>query len=581
MTNEEIANLLETVAELLEITSESPFKARAYLKAAQSIRLFNGSLYELAKQGRLEEIPGVGKSIASQIESYLFDGKMPILEQLSQKIPVQLTELLNIPYIGPKTARLLYENYGIKSIDELKEQILSGRLKKAKGVSSKTLGKLKRLFSESQIEFKRMLLSEAEVVVQQVVAYFLENYEEVKIIPAGSLRRGRETVGDLDFVVLGKDAQRALEDFSKRFSGSIATIKGEEVVRITGKKGLQYDFLITSEDSYGAALVHLTGSKEHNIKLRKIAKTSGGHLNQDGFVDSNGKLHPFRSEEELYAFFGLEYIEPELREDTGEIEAAKEKKLPCLIKLEDIKGDLHVHSDWSDGSGGLWELAEVGKHLGYRYLAITDHAKRLVVARGLSVNDIKTRNQLIEEINQKFRGEFYLLKGIELNIDKEGAVDYPQEFLEEFDLCLASLHWSLDQDSEAITRRLLEAMKNPYVDGIAHPTARLLLKRPPAAVDFDTVFKLASETGTFFEINAFPDRLDLPPELIRKAKDYGLKFFLGTDAHAVSHLALIKYGITTARRGWLEKEDIINTLELVDLLEEIRARRLKRKGLFR
>lgn len=581
MTNEEIASLLETIAELLEISGENPFRARAYMKAAQSVRLLNNSLYELAKEGRLEEIPGIGKSIARQIESYLFSGKMPVLEQLSQKIPVQLTELLNVPYIGPKTARLLYENYGIKSIDELKEQILSGRLRQAKGISSKTLGKLKKLFSENQIEFKRMLLPEAENMAQQVVAYFLENYEEVRIVPAGSLRRGKETVGDLDFLLVGKDARKALNDFRLRFSGSGVMVKGEEVVRVTDKEGRQYDFLLTDENSYGAALVHLTGSKEHNIRLRKIAKKLGGHLNQDGFVDSSGRLHPFKTEEELYSFFGLQFIPPELREDAREIEAAKKRKLPHLVELEDIKGDLHVHSDWSDGSANLWELAEIGKHFGYKYLAVTDHAKRLIVARGLSTEDIKTRNQIIEKINRKFKGEIYLLKGIELNIDKDGAVDYPEQLLKEFDLCLASLHWNLDQDSEAITRRLLAAMKNPYVDGIAHPTARLLLKRPPAAVDFDAVFELAARTGTFFEINAFPDRLDLPPELISRAKKYGVKFYLGTDAHAVSHLALIRYGVTTARRGWLEKGDLLNTLELEELLEEVRKRRLKRKEMFK
>lgn len=581
MTNEEIARLLEIVAELYDISGENPFKARAYLRAAQSIRLLPSDIETVFKSQGLESIPGVGKSISKQIEEYLKSGRMPILEELSAKIPVEIIELTKIPHVGPKTAKILFQNYGILTVEDLKEALFTGKLKEVRGISSKTLKKIKDVVLKKKVVFHRMLLSEAEELASRVVSFFKRRHPEILIVPAGSLRRGKETVGDLDFVVSGGSVRQALKEFTNETRGSSTEIEGEEVFRITGPSNVSYDFLVSEKENLGSALVHLTGSKEHNIELRRLAKKLGGKLTHEGFFYPDGKAVRFSTEEDLYRFFGLQFIPPELREGGDEIELARKGLIPALIENSDLKGDLHVHSDWSDGSASLEELADVAAHLGFEYLAVCDHAKRLMVARGLSTEEIEVRNSAIDEINKRFNGRFRLLKGIELNIDKDGKVDYEIELLSSFDFCIASLHWNLSQAGEEITERLLKAMKNPYVDGIGHPTTRLLMRRPEADIDFKKVFELAAETGTFFEINAFPDRLDLPPNLVRLAKSYGVKFFIGTDSHSLSHLNLVKYGIITARRGLLTKKDVINTLPVDDLIYEVkkrRAERMKRYG---
>lgn len=576
MTNEELARKLETLSELLEITGENPFKAKAYLKAAQSIRAIPEDIRSLVRKGELEALPGIGKSISQQIQKYVEEGRLPLLEEIQKKIPIEIVELLKIPHIGPKTAKILYDQFGISNVSDLKEALFTGKIKEARGISSKTLSKLKAVLSSKELSYERMLLTEAEELSYRVKEFFSRHYPEVNLMIAGSFRRGKETIGDLDFVIYGADSGKALDEFVKNTKETASVVEGEEITRIIDQKGIQFDFLVTSEERKGAAYVHLTGSKDHNIRLRQIAKSFGNRLTHEGIFLENGKLLTFSSEEEVYDFLGLDYIPPELREDWGEIEAAKEGTLPKLVCSKDIKGDLHIHSDWSDSSATLEDIAYIAEHMGYEYVSITDHAKRLMVARGLTLEQLNARNEAIDEINKKYAGKLVLLKGIELNIDKDGKVDYDETVLKEFDFCIASLHWGLSSDREKMTERLIRAMQNPYVDAIGHPTTRLLLKRPEADIDFERVFEEAANTGTLFEINAFPDRLDLPPRLIRLAKRYGIKFIIGTDSHAVSHLSLIKYGVVTARRGWLEKGDILNTLSLVELNEEIKRRRFER-----
>lgn len=580
MTNEEIARLLETVAELYEIAGENPFKSRAYLRAAQTIRMLPQDVRTIAEDSGLEKIPGVGRSIALQIEQYLEHGTMPVLEELKSRIPIGVLELTKIPHVGPKTARILYENFGIKNIEDLKKALKEGVLREARGISSKTLGKIKKALFSVDFKQERMLLSEADFLAKRVTSFMKKDFPSVKVIAAGSLRRGMESVGDLDFVVCGASAKEALEAFKEKYGSEGLLVSGEEVFRVLGKGGIQYDFLITTEKRLGAALLHLTGSQAHNIRLRRIAKEMGCKLTQEGIHAPDGTLIEFETEEEVYRFLNLSFIPPELREDNGEIEAALEGRLPRLVEEGDIRGDLHVHSDWSDSSATLEEIADIGYHMGYEYIAVADHAKKLAVARGLTLEKLEARNRAIDVINRKYGSRFRLLKAIELNIDANGNVDFPPEILSEFDFCIASLHWSLSQGREAMTERLIRAMRNPFVDAIGHPTARLLFKRPEADIDFERVFEEASRTGTLFEINCFPDRLDLPPRLIRMAREFGVKFFLGTDAHSVSHLALIKYGLKTARRGWATREDIMNSLPLKDLEEELRARRKERMKIY-
>ncbi|MCX7832130.1 MAG: DNA polymerase/3'-5' exonuclease PolX [Actinobacteria bacterium] len=576
MTNEELAKKLETLSELLEITGENPFKAKAYLKAAQSIRAIPEDIRSLVRKGELEALPGIGKSISQQIQKYVEEGRLPLLEEIQKKIPIEIVELLKIPHIGPKTAKILFDQFGISNISDLKEALFTGKIKEARGISSKTLSKLRAALSNKELSYERMLLNEAEELSYRIREFFGKYHPEVNLMIAGSLRRGKETVGDLDFLIFGADSGKALSHFIKRTGNTSSVVEGEEITRVIDDKGVQFDFLITTEEKKGAALLHLTGSKEHNIRLRQIAKSSGNRLTHEGIFLKNGKLLTFSSEEELYEFLGLHYIPPELREDWGEIEAAKNGTLPKLLCSKDIKGDLHIHSDWSDSSASLEDLAYIAEHMGYEYISVTDHAKRLMVARGLTLEQLKARNEAIDEINEKYAGKIVLLKGIELNIDKDGQVDYEESVLKEFDFCIASLHWGLSSDRDKITERLIKVMQNPYVDAIGHPTTRLLLKRPEADIDFERVFEEAAKTGTLFEINSFPDRLDLPPRLIRLAKRYGVKFIIGTDSHSVSHLPLIKYGVTTARRGWLEKSDILNTFSLNELKDEIKKRRIER-----
>lgn len=579
MTNEEVARLLETISELYEIVGENPFKARAYLRAAQSIRSLPENIVRYVSEGKLENIPGIGKSIAEQVKEFLKTGSMPVLEELKKKVPLELVSLLQVPYVGPKTARILYENLGITNVEDLKEAVLTGKIKEVKGIGSKTIQKIKKALLSKEIFTQRLLLNEAEEIANRVVSFLTQSNFQTKVVPAGSLRRGKETVGDIDFVVYGKDARKAIKALAREIKGEEVFVEGEEIIRLSGKSGLQLDFLLTEKEKFGASLVHLTGSKEHNIRLRQMAKKMGGRLTHEGYYDAHGNLKKFSTEEELYEFLGLSWIPPELREDSGEIEAAQKREIPELLELREIKGDLHIHSDWSDSSASIIELADIAFHLGYEYIAITDHAKRLAVARGLLVDEIEARNKIIDEVNAGFGGRFYVLKGIELNIGKDGEVDYDEEILKKFDFCIASLHWSLAQSRKETTERIIKAMQNPYVDAIGHPTTRLLLRRQEADIDFEEVFSVARETKTFFEINSFPDRLDLPPRLIRLAKKYGIKFVIGTDAHAVAHLSFIKYGVLNARRGWLSADDVLNTLPARKVIEEINKRRTERMKL--
>jgi DNA polymerase (family 10) len=577
MTNEEVANILDAIAELLEILGKNRFKAAAYRRAAQSVRMLSDPLSRYISNGSLEKIPGIGRSIGFQIRNAILTGKMPLYEALIERFPEELFNLLNVPGIGPKTAKTIYDNLGIKSVEELRQAVYDGSIRKVRGIGAKTVSKLKDFFKEGISDFYRLLLPDAEKAFQRFELELSRLAPSLKAVPAGSLRRRKETIGDIDLIVVSENIDEVNQILSSSNFFETVSMTDKNRLMARGKNGVNYDILVSGEASFGSSLVSFTGSREHLSQIKRIALQKGLVLEKGVLRNKDGKIVPLASEEEVYDYLGLQFIPPELREGWGEVQAAFEKSLPQLLSLSDIKGDIHVHSIWSDSSASIEEIAYAGAELGYEYIVVSDHAKRLRVARGLTIDEISERNEEIEILNRKLSGRIKILKGIELNIDREGGVDYPSELLEKFDLCIASLHWNLDMEEEEMTERLLRAMENPYVDVIGHPTTRLLPKRAQARIDFERVFKKALDTKTIFEINAFPDRLDLPPRLIKQAVQTGIKLLIGTDAHAVSHLTLMRHGVDIARKGWATKKDVLNTLSLEDFLKEIRERRSHRK----
>lgn len=572
MTNEEIAQILENIAELLEILGENSFKVRAYQKAAASIRLLENPVRELVEKGNLDDIPWVGKSISETVKEIVTTGKSTVYEKLVSKIPASVAQLTKVPGIGPKTAKLLYENLGVIDIEGLKRVVEDGSIKKVKGIGVKTREVLEKSLFLKEEEKTKNLLPEAEVIAERLVT-MLKNLPLVeKVHVAGSLRRMTDTVESIDLVIQSKNPEKALEDFVRTYQIGDLILKDDNQIVFNFEGSFKVNLLVVRPENAGAALIVHTGSKEHVERLKELAQKKGLKLSSEGLTDvKSGKDISCSTEKDIYKKLGLEYIPPFLRENRGEIEAAQEQRLPDLVRMEDIKADLHIHSIWSDSSATVEEIAEVCIALGYQYIAITDHAKRLKVAGGIEEEEIYERINAIRKQNDKFKNKLKILCGIELNIDKDGLLDYTDEILKSFDFVIASIHWGFPSEEEKITRRIIKAMENPYVHALGHPTGRLLLRRPPYIFNKEEVFRIASETNTAIEINAYPDRLDLTAELCREAwEKYGIKFCIGTDAHALKHLPYIRYGVGVAKRAWLPSEAILNTYPPEEFLELIK-----------
>ncbi len=571
-TNAEIAQIFEEISEMLDVIGESPFRVAAYQKAANAIRSQPEKIVDLFFQGKLREIRGIGESIALKIAELIETGELKYYEDLKKKIPPSVLKLMQVPGIGPKKARVLYEELNIQSVDDLEKAVKERKLEKLRGFGPKTEENIERGIAIYRQGQERLLLSEALPLAEEIVSQLKEIKEIEQASPAGSLRRLKETIGDIDILIATSDPNTAGKKILELSQVREVVAAGETKISVRTQSGLQVDFRLVETEIYGAALQYFTGSKEHNIKLREMAKKKGWKISEYGLFEvASGKRLANREEEEIYQFFGLPLIPPPLREDRGEIEAALEGKLPRLIQLSDIKGDLHVHSVYSDGTARLEELALEAIKMGYSYLAVCDHAQRLRVARGMTPEEVEKRLKEIEKINQRYP-EVKLLSGVELNIENDGTVDYPAELLSSFDVVSASVHWGFGQTREEITYRTLKAIENPYINIICHPTGRIINKRPPFEIDLPEVFKLAAESGTFLELNSYPDRLDLKDEHLMVAKkEYGCKFAIGTDAHGLAHLANIRYGVATAQRGWLERQDVLNCYpldELLNLLKE-------------
>ncbi|KWX00081.1 phosphoesterase [Carbonactinospora thermoautotrophica] len=569
--NEEVAALLQEYADLISITGGDAYKARAYEKAARAIGGYHEDVSTLDLKG-LQRIPGVGKSIAEKVLEYFETGSVHAVEELRAKIPAGVRRLTEIPTLGPKRAMTLYEELGVASVEELVDAIHAGRLRGLKGFGEKTEENILRGVRLLRQAGERVPVNVAMELAEEIVAELSRVAGCRRCVYAGSLRRWRETIGDIDILAAAQQPGPLMDAFTSLPYVDYVVAHGDTKSSIRTTKGLQVDLRVVAPDAWGAALQYFTGSKQHNIRIREIAVHKKLKLSEYGLFDArSGERIVSESEEEVYERLGLPWIDPALREDRGEIEAALRGELPRLVTERDIRGDLHTHTDLTDGLCSLEEMVEAAARRGYAYYAITDHAPNLRMQR-MSDEKMLAQRERVRELDGRYRG-MRLLHGAELNIDPEGNVDWPDAFLAGFDLCVASVHSHFNLPREEMTRRLVRACENPYVNIIGHPTARLIGRRPGIDADFDEVFRACARTGTALEVNAFPDRLDLNDELILRAKRYGVKFAIDSDAHSTVHLGLLRYGVGTAQRGWLTPDDVINTWPLARLREFLRKGR--------
>jgi DNA polymerase (family 10) len=568
MKNQELAKIFYEIAYFLEMEGIK-FKPYAYEKAALTLEGLEKDVEEIYKKEGFEglkKIPGIGESIAKKIEEYLKTGKIQYYEDYKKKYPINLDELMEIEGLGPKRMKVLYEKLGIKSLKDLEEAIKAHKIARLPGFGEKTEKNILEAIEFAKRSKGRFLLGEILPRVKEIYEK-LKSLEEVeKIEVVGSIRRMKETIGDVDFLVISKNPGPVM-DFFVSLPGVIKVWgKGTTKASVRMREGFDMDIRVLPRNSFGAALQYFTGSKEHNIALRKIAIEKGMKLSEYGLFKGS-KMIAGEFEEEIYQKLGLDWIPPELREDRGEIEAAILHKLPKLIGYKDIKGDLHCHSKWDGGKNSIEEIAEYAIKMGYEYVGIADHTKFLKIEHGLDEKRLRERNKEIDKLNQKFKGKIRILKGCEANILSDGKIDIDDECLKEQDFVIAGVHSRFKMTKEEMTERIIRAMKNPNVDIISHPTGRLIQKREGYEIDFDKILKVAKETGTILEINSYPERLDLNDINIKKAKEMGVKMVINTDAHHVDQMRFIELGIAQARRGWAEKEDIINCWPLEKMLK--------------
>jgi len=569
MRNQEVVKIFNDIADILEIKGDNPFRIRAYRRAAQNIDGLAKDVAEISVE-ELQEIPGIGADLAGKVQEYVKTGSLKFYDELKKEVPSGLADLLSVPGLGPKTAKLLLDKLHIKDIDDLEKHAKEGKLKGLPGIQAKTEENILKGIAMIKRHTGRFPIGRVLPVAEGIMEKLREKSFADKLSIAGSLRRWKDTIKDIDILATSKDPHKVMDVFVHLPQVKEVLMKGPTKSSLITNEGIQVDLRVVDEGSFGAALAYFTGSKEHNIRLREMAVRKGLKINEYGIFDvkTEKKLGGER-ESDVYKILGMPYIAPELREDTGEIEAALEGNLPKLIELKDIKGDLHVHTKSSDGSHDIPELIEAAKARGYEYLAITDHSKGLGVARGLSIDQVLEQNKKIKALNKKLKG-FKLLSGTEMDIKSDGSLDYPDEVLKLFDIVVASVHSGFRQSKEQITKRLVSAMKNPYVSIIAHPTGRLIGERDAYEVDMEEVLKTAKETGTAIEINAYPLRLDLSDMYIKKAKEMDVLLSINTDTHVTFQFDFMAYGVGTARRGWAEKKDVLNTLGYNALMKKLK-----------
>lgn len=573
MENREIAAVFEEISNLMKILQDDPkwqFKAAAYDRAMRSIESHPERLEDIAHDPsrKLTEIPGVGEDLANKIRELVETGACQYHQEQLKKLPRTLLDLLQLQTVGPQKVRLFYRELNIRTVDELEAAAQAGRLRELPGMSLKSQENILKALEVFRRAAGRFRLDTAFEAAQEISDY-LRGFKGVEqVTPAGSLRRGRETVGDLDLLVTGRDHARIAEHFAQYPGVAQILAKGQDKVSVKLKNDMQVDVRLLDRESYGAALQYFTGSKEHNVALRDRAKRRGWKLSEYGLFQGD-KVIASRTEEEIYKKLGLEWIPPELRENLGEIEAAEKGGLPKLLELSDIRGDLQMHTTASDGKTSVEEMAEAAKKLGYRYILITDHSKAVTIANGLDERRAVENIKRIKAARKKVKG-IEIWAGAEVDILGDGRLDYPDALLKQFDIVLASVHSRMTQPAEEMTERLLKALQNSYVRILGHPTGRHLLKRDPFTFDLEKVFAAARKLGVILELNGNPERLDLCDRHVKLARDKGMKIIISTDAHHPDHFGFMRYGVITARRGWMEQKSVLNTFPPEKLLASLR-----------
>jgi DNA polymerase (family X) len=572
MENVEIARVLNEYADLLDIQGENLFRVRSYRNAAQTVAGLSQPVAQLIEAGEdLRKLPGIGSSMAEHLKEILETGTLSGLEEVRRALPPTLTELMQLHHLGPKRARQLYDTLGITSVSELAAAIDTGKVEALPGFGKKSAGNLSRALEEFEQRTKRFLLADADQLVHPLLRYLRQAPGIIELEVAGSYRRRQETVGDIDILATGENSQPVMQHFQSYQYIEHVEMAGTTRGTVVLRSGLKVDLRIVPRRSYGAALHYFIGSKAHNVAVRKLGVERGLRINEYGVfripkgkkAEGLGKERGARiggeKEEDVFRAVDLVWMPPELREDRGEIQAAQQHKLPHLITLDDIRADLQMHSQWSDGTHTIEEMARACRERGYEYCAITDHSKSTRVAGGLDAAGFRMQWEEIEEVRQRLDG-IVLLKGVELDILPDGSLDLPDEVLEQFDIVLIAVHSRLDMPKARMTKRVLKALSHPAVHILAHPTGRQIQKRAPIDIDLEAVFQAAKEHDVALELDAQPQRLDLNDVHLHRARELGVKIAIDTDAHSVDHLRFMQYGIDQARRGWLEKEHIMNTL---------------------
>jgi DNA polymerase (family X) len=567
LTNKQIADIFLNIADMLEVQGENKFKFLSYRRAGETLSELPRDLKAYIEDGTLEEIPSVGKAIAEKIREMLDTGKLNYYERLKEQVPLGVVNMMRVNGVGPKKAKLFWESLNITDVPALEKAAQGGQLRDLSGMGEKSELKILEGIAALARYSGRMPIGKAKPLAESVIAELRKLPQVQEITFAGSMRRGRPTIGDVDFLVASDDPDPIMEKFVK--TPNVARILGQGHTKssIELDNGLQMDLRVLPKKNWGTALQYFSGSKDHNVKVRQIALDKGYSLNESALspVDANGdiiesaeKLY-FETEESLYEFLGMQWVAPELREDSGEIELAQKRQLPELITLEDINADLHMHTTWSDGAVSIMEMAETALSHGYKWIVITDHSRSLGVANGLSIERLLEQQKEVRLVDDALGGKIRVLHGTEMDIKADGTMDYPDDILAQLDFVIASLHVSLSQPREQITKRLLNALNNPHVDMIGHPSARLVGEREPVDADWDAVFDTAQKTGTALEINANPWRLDLDAIYARRAVEMGIPLSINTDAHAPKHMDYMPYGIVNARRGWVQAKHVLNT----------------------
>jgi DNA polymerase (family X) len=572
MENVEIARMLNEYADLLDIQGENPFRVRSYRNAAQTVAGLSQPVAQLIEAGEdLRKLPGIGSGMAEHLKEILETGTLSGLEEVRRALPPTLTELVQLQHLGPKRARQLYDALGITSVSELSAAIGARKVEALPGFGKKSAANLRRALEEFERRTKRFLLADADQLVQPLLRYLRQAPGIIELEVAGSYRRRQETVGDIDILATCENSQPVMQHFQSYRDVDRMEMAGTTRASVVLRSGVKVDLRIVPRRSYGAALHYFIGSKAHNVAVRKLGVERGLRINEYGVfrlpkgkkAEEVGKEKGERiggeKEEDVFRAVDLAWIPPELREDRGEIQAAQQRKLPHLITLDDIRADLQMHSQWSDGAHTIEEMARACRERGYEYCAITDHSKSTRVAGGLDAAGFRKQWEEIEEVRQRLDG-IVLLKGVELDILPDGSLDLPDEVLEQFDIVLIAVHSRLDMPKARMTKRVLKALSHPAVHILAHPTGRQIQKRAPIDIDLEAVFQAAKEHDVALELDAQPQRLDLNDVHLHRARELGVKIAIDTDAHSVDHLRFMQYGIDQARRGWLEKEHIMNTL---------------------